>query len=120
MSARIRKLEAILHKLLEASEIVSSAVVSNKGRIMAATLGKGIDEKAVSSMAAAMLSIGERVGSVLGTGKTQSLSIDCSKGLVLLRAMPNTVLIATAPADANEGLIDHELNQAVQEISQIL
>ncbi len=87
---------------------------------MAATLGKGVDEKAVSSMSAAMLSIGERVGSVLGTGKTQSLEIHCSEGLVLLRAMPNTVLIATAPADAKVGLIDYELNQAVQEIIKII
>ncbi len=87
---------------------------------MAAILGEGVNEGAVSSMAAAMLSIGERVGSVLGTGKTQSLDIDCSEGIVLLRALPDNVLIVTAPADAKLGLIDHELNQAVQEIMQIL
>lgn len=120
MSARVRKLNAILQNLLEACEVESSAVISSKGRIMAAILRKGVDEGAVSSMAAAMLSIGERVGSVLGTGKTQSLAIDCSKGLVLLRALPNNVLIATAPADAKVGLIDHELSQAVQEISEII
>lgn len=120
MSARERKLKAILRNLMEACEVESSAVVSNKGRIMAATLGKGVDAKAVSSMAAAMLSIGERVGSVLGTGKTQSLAVDCSKGLVLLRALPDNVLIATAPADAKIGLIDHELNLAIQEIGKIV
>ncbi len=120
MSARVRKLESVLKKLLEASEIESSAVVSTKGRIIAASLGKGVDKSSVSSMAAAMLSIGERVGSVLGTGKTQSLSIDCSKGVVLLRAMPEAVLISTAPSDAKLGLIDHELTQAVQEIRQIV
>jgi predicted regulator of Ras-like GTPase activity (Roadblock/LC7/MglB family) len=120
MSARQRKLKVILQTLLDACEVESSAVVSNKGRIMAAALGKDVDEKAVSSMAAAMLSIGERVGSVLGTGRTQSLSIDCSQGLVLLRALPDNVLIATAPADAKVGLIDHELTLAIHEISQIL
>ena len=56
MSAKIKRLEEILKQLEADSEVDGCALVSDRGQLMVAALHKGVDDKAVSAMAAASCS----------------------------------------------------------------
>ncbi len=87
---------------------------------MCAALHKDADEKAISAMAAALISIGARVGSSLNAGTPRSVVIEGSEKTIVLRQVDNSALIATAPSDAKIGLIDFEMDKAVTSIRDIL
>ncbi len=120
MSAKIKKLSEIIGQLMTNSEIDGCALVSNRGQLMAAQLGKDVDEKAVSAMAAALLSIGNRVGTALSSGEPRNILIEGQMKMVVVRNIGNAVLIGTAPADAKVGLIDFEMDKVVDQIKEIL
>ncbi|MCK5238132.1 MAG: roadblock/LC7 domain-containing protein [Candidatus Thorarchaeota archaeon] len=120
MSAKIKKLEEILKKLEADSEVDGCALVSDRGQLMVAALHKGVDEKAVSAMAAALVSIGSRVGKALGSGEPKNLVIEGTTKTIIVRNLSKAALIATAPSDAKIGLIDFEMENAVGDIASIL
>ncbi len=120
MSAKAKRLTEILKQLQADSEVDGSAVVSERGQLMAAALHKDVDDKAVSAMAAALVSIGTRVGEALESGNPRTITIEGEEKLVLVRKMSKATMIATAPKDAKIGLIDFEMSNAVQGIEGIL
>ncbi|MHA1909443.1 MAG: roadblock/LC7 domain-containing protein, partial [Candidatus Thorarchaeota archaeon] len=65
MSAKIKKITECLKGLEANSEVDGCALVSNRGQLMCSALHKDMDEKAISAMAAALVSIGSRVGASL-------------------------------------------------------
>lgn len=120
MSAKIKKLEECLQKIEADSEVDGCALVSDRGQLMAAALHKGVDDKAVSAMAAALVSIGTRVGSSLNSGNPKNIVIEGVDKTIIVRKLKDAALIATAPADAKIGLIDFEIDKAVGDIQSIL
>ncbi|MCF2136622.1 MAG: roadblock/LC7 domain-containing protein [Candidatus Thorarchaeota archaeon] len=120
MSAKIKKLSEILSQLIADSEVDGCALVSTRGQLMAAQLSKEVDEKAVSAMAAALLSIGNRVGTALASGNPKGILIEGEQKMVIVRSIEKAVIIATAPADAKVGLIDFEMDKTVQDIKETL
>jgi predicted regulator of Ras-like GTPase activity (Roadblock/LC7/MglB family) len=120
MSAKIKKIEDILKKLEADSEVDGSALVSDRGQLMAAALHKDVDDKAVSAMAAALVSIGGRVGTALESGNPRNIVIEGKGKTVIVRKLSKAALIATAPADAKIGLVDFEMDKATQDIEAIL
>lgn len=120
MSAKIKKLEEILKQLEADSEVDGCALVSDRGQLMATALHKGVDEKAVSAMAAALVSIGSRVGSVLNSGDPKNIVIEGADKTVIVRKVSNAALIATAPKDAKIGLIDFEMDKASASVESTL
>jgi len=120
MSAKIRKLADQLSQLMANSEVDGCALVSTRGQLMAAQLGKDVDEKAVSAMAAALLSIGNCVGTALASGVPKNIVIEGESKMVMVRSIGNAVLIATAPAGAKVGLIDFEMDKTAAQIEKIL
>ena len=120
MSAKISRLTEILKDLEKNSEVTGVALVSKKGQLMCASLHKDADEKAISAMSAAMVSVGTRVGQVLDAGVTSSIVINASQSIVILNQLGSAVLISTAPSDAKIGLIDFEISSAIEQIDGIL
>ncbi|MFW9846057.1 MAG: roadblock/LC7 domain-containing protein [Candidatus Thorarchaeota archaeon] len=120
MSAKIKKLEDTLKKLEADSEVDGCALVSDRGQLMAAALHKGVDDKAVSAMAAALVSIGSRVGSALDSGNPKNIVIEGDVKTVIVRSLSGAALIATAPKDAKIGLIDFEMDKVTSEVESIL
>lgn len=120
MSAKIKKLEECLKKLEADSEVDGCALVSDRGQLMAAALHKDVDEKAIAAMAAALVSIGGRVGIALGSGAPKNIVIEGLEKTVIVRNLNRASLIATAPKDAKIGLIDFEMDNALGDISSIL
>ena len=120
MSAKSEKITDILYELEKNSEVSNSALVTLKGQMMASALHKDVDEKAVAAMTAALTSVGARVADTLKTGKTGSIIISGADKLVVLQQLTQAVLVAIAPADAKIGLIDFELNAALDKIKMVL
>lgn len=120
MSAKIKRLEEILKQLEADSEVDGCALVSDRGQLMAAALHKGVDDKAVSAMAAALVSIGGRVGAALSSGEPKSIVIEGADKTVIVRKISNAALIATAPKDAKIGLIDFEMDKASASVETTL
>ncbi|MFW9919683.1 MAG: roadblock/LC7 domain-containing protein [Candidatus Thorarchaeota archaeon] len=120
MSAKIKKIEDVLKQLEADSEVDGCALVSDRGQLMAAALHRGIDEKAVSAMAAALVSIGGRVGTALDSGSPRNIVIEGTNKTIIVRKLSNAALIATAPSDAKIGLIDFEMDKANAQIAEIL
>ncbi len=120
MSAKMKKLTSCLQSLRANSEIDGCALVTERGQLMAAVLPNDVDDKAVSAMAAALISIGTRVGTALSSGTPKSILIEGQEKVIVLRKVGNTALIGTAPADAKVGLIDFEMTKAAEEIESIL
>lgn len=87
---------------------------------MAAALHTDIDQKAISAMAAALVSIGKRVGSALGSGEPRGVQIDGVDKLIVVRSLKGASLIASAPSDAKIGLIDFEIEKVIGEIESVL
>ena len=120
MSAKSEKIKDILFDLEKNSEISNSALISLKGQIMASALHSDVDERAVGAMTAALTSVGTRVAETLKTGKTGSIIISGSDKIIVVNQLSQSVLIALAPADAKIGLIDFELNAAIDKIKMVL
>ncbi len=120
MSAKIKKLEELLKQLEADSEVDGCALVSDRGQLMVAALHQGVDEKAVSAMAAALVSIGGRVGTALESGEPKNIVIEGISKTIIVRKLSSSALIATAPKDAKIGLIDFEMDKAVGSIEGVL
>ena len=120
MSAKEEKIQQILLDLEKNSEVQNSAIISLKGQMMASAMHKDIDERAVAAMTAALTSVGARVADTLKSGKTGSIVISGSDKLIVLNQLAQAVLIALAPSDAKIGLIDFEINSALDKIKMVL
>ncbi len=120
MSSKMKKLTDCIKQLETNSEVDGCALVSDKGQVMASALHNDVDEKAVSAMAAALVSIGTRVGSALESGIPKNIVIEGSDKTVIVRRIVDAALIATAPSGAKIGLIDFEMDKASGEIKEIL
>jgi predicted regulator of Ras-like GTPase activity (Roadblock/LC7/MglB family) len=120
MSARAEKIKQVLLDLEKNSEVSNSALVSLNGQMMASALHKDMDERAIGAMSAALVSVGNRVADTLNSGKTGSIVISGSEKLIILNQLAQAVLIALAPADAKIGLIDFEVNSALDKIKMVL
>ncbi len=120
MSSKMKKLTDCIKQLEANSEVDGCALVSDKGQVMASALHKDVDEKAVSAMAAALLSIGGRVGAALEAGTPKNIVIEGTDKTVIVRKVIDAALIATAPSGAKIGLIDFEMDKAAGDIKDIL
>ncbi|MFW9920895.1 MAG: roadblock/LC7 domain-containing protein [Candidatus Thorarchaeota archaeon] len=120
MSAKSKKLKDTLKELQSNSDVDGCALVSDRGQVMSSALAADVDEKAVGAMAAALVSIGSRVGTALGSGAPKSIVIEGNGCTIILRKIRDTALIGTAPVDAKLGLIDFEMSKTAQTIEEIL
>lgn len=120
MSAKAEKIKEILLDLEKNSEVSNSALVSLNGQMMSSALHKDIDDKAIGAMSAALVSVSNRVGDTLRSGTTGSVVISGSERLIILNQLSKAVLIALAPSDAKIGLIEFEVNAALDKIKMVL
>ncbi len=74
MPINARKIESILQNFVSAtSDIQGATLVSPDGLSLASVLPGGMDDERVSAMSAAMLSLGERIGTELARGSVDRL-----------------------------------------------
>jgi predicted regulator of Ras-like GTPase activity (Roadblock/LC7/MglB family) len=104
-----------------ASEIEGAALVSPDGLLLATSLPPGMAEERVAAMSAAMLSLGERIGSELGRGPIERLYVEGKEGYTMLMGCgDDAVLLILANASVKQGLLMLVARRVVAELKVAL
>lgn len=120
MNGKTEKLQQILIEMEDKSPVSNSAIISDKGQIMASALHKRVDESAVGAMSAATTQLGSRVAKNLDAGDTDSVVIHGTDNLIMVHNLDDGELITLASADAKVGIIDFEVEKATEKLEKIL
>ena len=112
---RLRELQA------STQDVEATAIVSVDGLPMASLMPAGIEEDRISAMAAAMLSLGERIAGELRRGPLEQVYVKGPKGHVLLVAIgEEAVLTVLAREQAKLGLILLEMRRAAEDLAKLV
>ncbi len=118
MPINAAKLEVTLQNFVaNASSVQGAALVSPDGLTLASTLPGGMDDERVSAMAAAMLSLGERIGRELSRGQIERILVEGGQGYgILTSCTEDAVLLVLADASAKLGIINLEIKTLLAEL----
>ena len=122
MGITVAKLEGILQNLVAStSDVQGAALVSPDGLALASSLPSGMDEERVAAMSAAMLSLGERIGSELARGTIDRLYVEGDKGYGILTSCgEEAVLLVLASKAAKQGLLMLEIKRVTGDLKAAL
>ncbi|TBR60711.1 diacylglyceryl transferase [Mastigocladus laminosus UU774] len=116
------KIDSIIQNFVSAtSDIQGATLVSPDGLSLAAVLPTGMDDDRVSAMSAAMLSLGERIGSELSRGNIDRIYVEGTKGYGILTSCgEDAVLLILASESAKQGMLMLEIKRLVAELKLVL
>jgi predicted regulator of Ras-like GTPase activity (Roadblock/LC7/MglB family) len=122
MGINVAKLEGILQNLVTStSDVQGAALVSPDGLALASSLPSGMDEERVAAMSAAMLSLGERIGTELVRGTIDRLYVEGDKGYGILTSCgEEAVLLVLASKAAKQGLLMLEIKRVTSDLKVAL
>jgi hypothetical protein len=122
MAIDLGKISAILQNFVSGTnDVQGAALVTPDGLPLAATLPGGMDEERVSAMSAAMLSLGERIGSELARGDIDRIFVEGNMGYgILTSCSEEAVFLVLASQTAKQGLLMLEIKRAVAELKSLL
>jgi uncharacterized protein len=115
------KLGTILRNFVAGmGEIQGAAIVTPDGLSLSSALAPGMDEERVAAMSAAMLSLGERIGTELARGALDRVFIEGDQGYgVLTNCGNDAVLLVLAHQSAKQGLLQLEIKRIANELKLI-
>jgi predicted regulator of Ras-like GTPase activity (Roadblock/LC7/MglB family) len=118
----VESLQVALHGLQEVSSyVMGSAVVTGDGFVVASDLPSEMDEKKITVMAMAMLTLGQETMNELGASDLERVLVESKDSyIVLVNAGPDAVVAAVAGKDIVLGLLLVTMRQTVQQIEEIL
>jgi uncharacterized protein len=118
----ISMLQEVLQEFVSGtSNIQGAALVSPDGLALASVLPADMDEDRTSAMSAAMLSLGERIGSELVRGTIDRIVVEGEKGFgIVVSCGSDAVLLVLASAGVKQGLLFLEIKRAVAQITPLV
>lgn len=118
----ISMLQQVLQEFVSGtSNIQGAALVSPDGLALASVLPAEMDEDRTAAMSAAMLSLGERIGSELVRGTIDRIVVEGEKGYgIVVSCGPDAVLLVLANAAVKQGLLFLEIKRAVAQIAPLV
>lgn len=114
------RLEKALGDFKRNCDITGAAIVTSRGQLIWSLLPQSVEEKAVCAMAAAIMSIGYRVGTALDSGTPETVMIDSLEKSVILKGQGDLLVIGIAPYDSEIALIAFELESTIRKIAEIM
>lgn len=122
MAINTVKLGSILQNFVTAtSDVQGAALVSPDGLTLSSSLPGGMDEERVSAMAAAMISLGERIGSELSRGNIERIYVEGEKGFGILSGCgDDAVLLVLASEAAKQGMLMLEIKRVLVDIRKAM
>jgi len=100
------------------ASIQGAAVVTSDGLPLASILPGMMDEEKTAAMSAAMLSLGERIGSELARGTIDRIFVQGTTGYgVLTSCGDDAMLLTLASPDAKQGMLFMEIKQMTEQVS---
>lgn len=118
MAINLESLNTILQDFVSGTnDVQGAALVTPDGLPLTAILPGGMDEERVSAMSAAMLSLGERIGSELSRGIMDRIYVEGDSGYGILTSCgDDAVFLVLANQSAKQGLLMLEIKRAVTEL----
>ena len=112
------KIGTILQEFVSGtSDVQGAALVSPDGLPLASSLPNGMDEDRTSAMSAAMLSLGERIGTELSRGTVDRIMVEGDTGYGILTGCGvDAVLLVLASQSAKQGLLMLDIKKTVAAI----
>ncbi|MGB3515284.1 MAG: diacylglyceryl transferase [Leptolyngbya sp. DLM2.Bin15] len=122
MAINVEKLNTLLQNFVSAtSDVEGAALVTPDGLPLATSLPGGMDDERVSAMSAAMLSLGERIGSELARGSIDRIYVEGTHGYgVLTSCAEDAVFLVLANRSAKLGVLMLEIKRAIAELKLVL
>ena len=122
MGINSAKIESILQNFVTGtSDLQGATLVSPDGLTIAARLPGDMDDERVSAMSAAMLSLGERIGSELSRGTVDRIFVEGSNGFGILSSCgEDAVLLVLANETAKQGILMLEIKRLLVELKLVL
>ncbi|MEM7715354.1 MAG: roadblock/LC7 domain-containing protein [Cyanobacteria bacterium P01_A01_bin.68] len=122
MPINAAKIESILQNFVSGTaDIQGATLVSPDGLSLATVLPSTMDDEKVSAMSAAMLSLGERIGSELSRGSIDRIYVEGDQGYgVLTNCGEDAVLLVLANQAAKQGLLMLEIKRLTEELKLVL
>ncbi|MGD1898892.1 MAG: roadblock/LC7 domain-containing protein [Phormidesmis sp.] len=122
MTINVEKLNHIVQTFVSTtSDIQGAAIVTPDGLPLTSNLPTSMDEERASAMSAAMLALGERIGSELVRGNIERVSVEGNDGYSILTSCnQEAVFLVLAAKSAKQGLLMLEINRTLAEIGLVL
>lgn len=122
MAISTEKLNMILQEFVTStSDVQGAALVTPDGLPLATSLPSGMDEERVSAMSAAMLSLGERIGSELARGGVDRIYVEGDQGYgVLTSCGEDAVFLVLASKAAKQGILMLEIKRTLGNLKLLL
>ena len=117
----VRLTEIVQTFVTGTSHVQGAAVVTPEGLPLAGSLPAGLEESRAAAMAAAVITIGDRIGDELQRGPVQHILLEGTKGYSILTLCGKEALfLVLASADVKQGILMMEIRRAVEEIAQLI
>lgn len=118
MPINTEKLTSILHNFVSSTnDVQGAALVTPDGLSLASSLPGGMDEERVSAMSAAMLSLGERIGSELDRGGIDRIYVEGDDGYgVLTSCGEDAVFLVLASKAVKQGILMLEIKRTLSDL----
>ncbi|MEL6553668.1 MAG: roadblock/LC7 domain-containing protein [Cyanobacteria bacterium J06621_11] len=113
--------DIVLAFVTDTLHVEGAALVTAEGLPLVSTLPPGLEEARAAAMAAAVVSISDRIGEELHRGETQHILLEGSKGYsILTLCNDETLFLVLASSAAKQGVLMLEIKRAVTRLLQIL
>lgn len=118
MAIDTAKIQAALRRFVSGTnDIEGAALVTSDGLPIVTVLPNHMDEERVSAMSAALLSLGERIGSELMRGNIGQIALDGDVGYcILITCGEEAVFLVLATRMVKKGILNLEVKRALGEI----
>ena len=124
MASKREMLEQILSDLTDAmgSDMLGALIATPDGQVVVSMIMKGhLSAEKLAAMAAAVVGTSDRLSKVIEAGDFQDALIRCSKENILSkRAGRRAILVCVIKSDANVGLLNIEVEDAIERIISVL
>ncbi len=124
MASKREMLEQILSDLTDAmgSDMLGALIATPDGQVVVSMIMKGhLSAEKLAAMAAAVVGTSDRLSKVIEAGEFQDALIRCSKENILSRrAGRRAILVCVIKSDANVGLLNIEVEDAIERIISVL
>ncbi|MEL7332654.1 MAG: roadblock/LC7 domain-containing protein [Cyanobacteria bacterium J06560_2] len=122
MSIDIDRLNSLVQSFVtDTLHVQGAALVTAEGLPLVSTLPPGLEESRAAAMAAAVVSIGDRIGDELQRGETQHILLEGAEGYSILTLCENeTLFLVLASSEAKQGVLMLEIKRIVVRLLQML
>jgi len=124
MASKKEKLEAILSDLADSlgSDLFGALIATPDGQVVVSTVLKSsLNEQKLAAMAAAVVGTSERLAKLVEAGDFHDALVRCSNENILSKkAGRRAILVCVVKSDANIGLLNIEVEDAIERIISVL